>query len=149
MKLHNKKQKGFTLIEVLVAIAIAAIATIAVGSTIERANVASLTAQLVDDISLVRGQAVVYRGANLAYTGTTIASMAAIGLFDASDVDATGLLSPTGGHYTAAVNGTNTNELDITADGIEDEVCEGLIHRFTESSVSATCATGTFTLTVR
>ena len=138
-----RNQKGFTIIEFMVVVALIGALTTIIGAGLLRANKGSVVKRITDDVVLYAAQASNYRGAQTAYTGVSVANLITQGLLSANAAT-----NPAGGAYTVAPNGTDPTTVDIGADGLGDDTCAAVAHKFTTGgNTTAACTSGALTVT--
>lgn len=105
LSIHSK-QRGFTLIEVGIALAIGLVIMLGVARAIQVNQERSQVAQAVQDVQAILQASVDYRGASNAYTGVTMDNLNTNGLLPkgiagSETTKGTGT-NPWAGNYTAA-----------------------------------------------
>ena len=115
----KKKQKGFTLVELLVAIAIGAVFSLWAYNSISAATGKGNVGRAADVVTTVAAAAVEWRSLRPNFTGVSMTVLANMDLIPDSLGVGTGT-NPWGGNYGIAVNGTNSGQFDITITGITD-----------------------------
>lgn len=139
-----KKERGFTLIELVMVISIAAILIMAVGLTSgvrENAKVHSAA----ESVKTLRAAAESYIAAgNMTYAGITIDGLKTSGYLPGG-FSAAGS-NPWGGNYAVAVN-SDPNKVDISLTSVSDAASTRLSVLFANSAAAANYASGTWTVT--
>ena len=147
----KSKQKGFSMIELMVVLVIGAILISAIMQRTSRAETAQLKQRFVDDVALIASQAKGWKGTKSAYTGISMTTMTGMALLDTTWGAGTGV-NPVGGNYTVTVNGTDSAAINVTATGMENSLClqvENAIEPSTKGGNTAACAGGTLTATFK
>lgn len=138
------KERGFTLIELVMVISIIAILIMAVGLTSgvrENAKVHSAS----ESVKALRTAAESYIAAgNMTYTGITISGLQTLGYLPAS-FSATGS-NPWGGNYAIAPN-TDVNKVDISLTSVSSSAATRLSALFANSAAATSYASDTWTIT--
>lgn len=146
--LKNRKNGGFTLVELLIVIGVIAVLAAAIFANQLRATNASTTNRFVNDINLIVTQARVWKGVKTSYTGISLTVLTSMDLLDNTWGSGTGV-NPAGGNYTVAV-GSPSTRLTLTATGMDQTMClnvENQIEAGTVGGNSASCTSGTLTAT--
>lgn len=146
------KQKGFTLIEILVVLGVIAVIGVVVaqniGGKLDESNVNNLSNEMTEINGAMVKCGAIYRND---YTACTFAELIRLNLLTVAQWgDGTGE-TPWGGDYTAAVVGGNSARYTIAATGIpEDNYGNLLIELWRETSLAVPTYDGgttTFTIT--
>ena len=149
MRFNKQRQKGFTIIELMIVVAALGVLAALVLPGMGRTNKATLTKRINDEVALIGAQAAGWRGADVRYTGVSIQTLVDQGLLNADWGDGTGA-NPAGGDYTVAVNSTDAALVDVGATGLPDDVCEAIKHKLTPVAASTpTCTDGDLVVVLR
>lgn len=140
-----RKQRGVTMIELIIGLVIIGIITAVVMDKVNRGEAAKDATVMVEEISQIVGAAKAFRGRNPNYTGVSMTALTGAELLTASWGTGAGV-NAVGGNYTVAPSGVN---MLITATGMTDGVCISVSRKLQGAVVSATCASGTLTVTAR
>lgn len=140
-KLNRKSSRGFTLIELMVALVILGVLIAALQPLFSRGNDSKNSKIIVDDIMEINAAAKAFKGSANDYTGLSLANLITNGLLEAGAAT-----NPVAGTYTAAPSGANVL---ITATGMTTGMCDTVRRRLVNGAVSATCAAGTISVTYR
>ena len=146
----RKNSRGFTLIEILVVLAIIAIIAAVAVRKATRAETATSSQRLTDEISMIATQARVWKGTRTAYTGISVTSLTAMDYLDSEWGDGTGA-HPSGGNYSLAASGGGT-QFTVTATSLTTQLCGAAEHQLEPATVNgntASCAGGTLSATFR
>ena len=141
--------KGFTLIEVMVVIAIIAILSSLTAKQVMATRADAKPDEMVDQVSYIAGKmgkcATYKRGV---YTGCDFDELVRLGLLEQNQWEDGSGKTPYGGDYsTGAVTG-NANQFFITGTGVStDEHCARLTEVYLQQGTTATCSAGTLTVT--
>jgi len=139
-----KKERGFTLIELVMVISIAAILIMAVGLTSgvrDNAKVHSAS----ESVKALRTAAESYIAAgNMTYTGITISGLQTLGYLPAG-FSAAGS-NPWGGNYAIAPN-TDANKVDISLTDVSSSAAARLSALFANSAAATNYTSNTWTIT--
>ena len=142
------KQRGFTLIEVGIALAIGLVIIMSVARSIQVNQQKLRISQAVTDVNTILVAAVEWRGAKSSYKDINIANLglpdhlkggAVAGEDGAPDTPATygNDVNPWGGDYEVSAH-TDANHLKIKVKGIPTAITPQLVARFTGTGQSAT-----------
>jgi len=147
MKVNRQKGKGFTLIEVLVVIAIIGALAAVIGEKVSNAETTKLSNIVIGDVMAIATGARSWRGSAYKYTGLSLSTLSTAEIVSSTWGTGVGV-NPLGGNYTVAVNGTNANYQDVKATGLGPAVCS-LVERHVEVATvggnQASCSAGTLT----
>lgn len=141
----TKNQKGFTLIEVVIAIVVIGILASFVVPRIDRLMDGKDVKVITDHILDFSAAAKSWKATSPNYTGVSMTVLTGAELVDPTLTDGVGK-NPVGGNYTVAASGNN---MVVTATGLTDGMCESVRKKLVNAVVSATCASGTVTITMR
>lgn len=144
----RNKQAGLTMIELIAGMAILAIV---LGFVVQRVNQGFSTqseGQVQTEIIALSGAAKNWRGTRPEYTGIACNDLVSDEYIEVPWTNCTGV-NPEGGNYTVSANGTNSNNLDITATGLGNQFCNRVANAMEPNVESASCASGTLTVTFR
>lgn len=128
-----KKTKGFTLIELMVVIAIIGAAVALLAPTLLDANIESNEGELVTDISLIQKGASKWASGDLDFAGLTIQALSQDKYIPTRFSDGVGT-NPFKGNWSIGA-GADGRSYTITATGLPVEVCR----RLARSLDSTTC----------
>lgn len=146
-KQNVNKQKGFTLVEVMIAIAVGLTLLIAFLPQIEQAFFASDSAKFRTHVLELNKGAAQYKAKKNVMTGASMAEFKKKKFISKKMDDGAGK-NPWGGDYTIAVSSTNPTQYVITGTGVQDaDVGAELAAEYAESIVAATFSGTTITLT--
>ena len=141
----STRQKGFALLEVLVAVGVIGLLALGVYQLANRTDSAQLTQRTVADVGTIAAQSRAWKGINPDYAGVSIQVLTGMGLLDTNWGDGVGI-NPFGGDYLVVANATNTSRIDISVTGMEDDECLRLQRKLlatTLNGTNATCTGGT------
>ena len=148
----HAKQRGFTLIEVGIALAIGIVIMLGVARAIQVNQERSQVAQAVQDVQAILQASVDYRGATNGYIGVTMDNLNTNGLLP-KGIAGTGTTkgagtNPWAGNYTAAPEDTTTNKhiLTITVTGVPTSAGNQLAKKLGPIASSAAYAGTTVTV---
>ena len=129
LSIHSK-QRGFTLIEVGIALAIGLVIIMGVARSIQVNQLKLQTAKAVQDVQAILVAAVDFRSGRNDYTGVKIGGMMLGKDIKGGNGNGTGA-NPWGGNYTVAVNG---NFVDIGLTNIPNDVGPLLVAKLNPDS---------------
>ena len=147
--MKNSKQKGFTLIEIMVVAAIIGIAAIVMAKQVMSGLDDSKPDEMVQDVSYIAGQmAKCGRLKRGVFTACDFDELVRLGLLKTVEWgDGTGQ-TPYGGDYDAGPVTGNPNQMFVSGTGVSsDEHCLRLVEVYTQEGQTATCSAGTLTVT--
>lgn len=146
----STKQRGFTLIEVGIALAIGLAILLGVAKAIQVNQQRSAVGAAVTDIQSILQGAADYRSSRPSYTGLTMTVLNTQKLVPAAIGTGSGV-NPWGGNYTAAPNSGDASKLDITITNVPTGISTQLESKLDPSSdggngasVSGTTVTVTY-----
>lgn len=142
---HKRNNRGFTLIEFLVYLALAGALAAIIALRVGTADDTSRAQIIQDDINQIMGAAKNWKGVRVNYTGITFAQLTGQTFLRADWAAGIGV-NPEGGNYTVAAAGQN---LVITATGLPAQACQAVQSKMTGSVDAVVCAGTTITVTNR
>lgn len=140
-QVNLKKQRGFALAEVVIALIIVAIAAIFASKNFGTANTETKVSQVIGQASKVHEIAQSKYGG--VFTGCDMADLEEYAPDNIADGDGT---NPYGGDIVCAAN-TDVYKLDVTFDGIPDEAGTRLLDKY-GSDATFVAGSGSVTLTL-
>jgi len=147
----STRQKGFALLEVLVAVGVIGLLALGVYKLANRTDSAQLTQRTVAEVGTIAAQSRAWKGINPNYVGVSIQALTDMGLLDTNWGGGTGI-NPFGGDYLVVANTANSSRIDISVSGMETEECLRLQNKLqatTLNGTNATCSAGTLTAIYR
>lgn len=148
MKSIPGKQKGFTLVELIVVLVIGAVVIMFATQQINRARSSSAETQLINEVSVLRVGANNWKGTRPNYSGVACDDLVTDEYVEVPWTNCTGV-NPQGGNYTVAANSSNSSDLTITATGLGETFCNRVARSLEPNTISASCSGGTLTASFR
>lgn len=142
LNIHSK-QRGFTLIEVGIALAIGLVIVMGVARSIQLNQEKVQMSQAVNDVNAILVSAVEWRGSANNYQGIAMSQLAlpthlktaAVAADAANNIAAANAtygvaVNPWGGNYTITSSGANNDSVEITVTGLTGDIPVTLARRF-------------------
>ena len=155
MKLKNQKgktaQQGIGILELLLVLALIGLALAFVFSNAQKATGKSYDQQILNDVLLIKSEAMAWRGPRPVFTGVSITALTSVGLLNTTWGAGTAI-NPVGGDYTLAVSGADAAAMRITATDLAAPQCAGLARALALSAAEGTtpsCTGGVLSVTFR
>lgn len=146
MQNFKNKQRGVTIIELLVGLFIMGVVLFAVMKKVNQGNAESRFTQSQDEISGLYSAASRFKGISPAYTGVSCDTLVTDKYYDVGWSSCSNV-NPYGGTYTVAVNGSNPTHVDVTSVITGDAAaCKRLANAYSKIQV-ASCSGTTLTVT--
>lgn len=147
-KLKLSNQKGLTLIEVIIAIGIGAIATALATAAMASIIASNKPAELVQQMADIDAAAITCSAMNgSSFKTCTLARVVELGLLNNKYGDGTGT-NVYDGDFTLNPAPGNTNRYVSSANNIaSDEDCSSLLDMYKNKAISVTCTGGVLTVT--
>lgn len=139
----NNAQKGFTLIELLVVLVVIAVLTL-VGMAVKPKVMDMVSSyQVTSAVDTISSESLSWKGAKANFDGISIASMCTSGDLSKNICGGTGSTigdgtkaNPFGGNYAVAVNGTDSNLIDLTITNVPSSIGTKLVSNLQGHSVN-------------
>ena len=156
----QSKQRGFTLIEVGIALAIGLVIVMGVARSIQLNQEKVQVSQAVNDVNAILVSAVEWRGSANNYQGIAMSQLALPTHLKTAAVASTAggsgtaatygiAVNPWGGNYTIASGGTNNDSVEITVTGLTGDIPVTLARRFNGNANAASTTANTAVITFK
>lgn len=137
------RQAGFTLIEIMFAVALVGIFAAVIITKISSADDTSKAQMIQDDVNQIIGAAKQWKGIKVSYAGITFAQLTGSHLLREDWANGAGI-NPVNGNYTIASNGQTVT---VTATSLTDPLCQAILHKMEGSVGVVACAGGVLSVT--
>lgn len=147
--LTGKQQRGFTLIELVVALAVLFALTIAFMPKIKQAMSLGDSGVVRAHVTEIQQGALLYRQTVRSYSGISMAELDNMDFITDELGDGSGK-NPWGGNYSVAADSSNPTQFIITVSGIQDPGIGAQLRAGFESyAAAAAFSSGTLTITMK
>lgn len=142
----NKRQKGFSMIELLAVIVVGAMFVLIAAQLASRGIDAGDQKRLENDIDMLRIGASEWKGHRPSYSGVNCDYLLEFEYVKAPSWNGTcNGANPKGGNYTVTAASPESN-LTITAANLSTSLCTRTARQREETALSASCSSGTLTI---
>ncbi len=145
----SRRERGFTFLEVMIALSLGMIAIMAVAKGIQSITTRSNVSVAVTDIQYILQASVSWRASQTSYSGISMSVLENQGLLPSAIGSGSGT-NPWGGNYTVTANASNGNLLDIALSNVASDAgaqAVTLLQKTSYNANSASYSGGTLSVT--